>query len=101
MTCGPVIQEVLQGVVDTPSISIFRDRLLAFRRLADPVPLEVFKAAEICRDGRRKGYTIRSTVDCLVAAIAIEYGATVWHRDRDFSAIARYTPLRELSNYLT
>jgi predicted nucleic acid-binding protein len=33
-------------------------------------------------------------VDCLIAAIAIENGVPIWHRDRDFGAIARYTGLR-------
>ena len=98
VTCGPVIQEVLQGIADVSAIDTFRDRLLAFPRLADPMPLDVFlKAAEIFRDGRRRCYTIRSTVDCLIAAVAIDNNAIVWHRDRDFTTIARYTPLREIS----
>jgi predicted nucleic acid-binding protein len=29
----------------------------------------------------------------LIAAIAIENRVPVWHRDRDFNAIARYTAL--------
>jgi predicted nucleic acid-binding protein len=37
--------------------------------------------------------TIRSSIDCLIAAIAIENRVPVWHRDRDFSAIATYTAL--------
>jgi hypothetical protein len=41
-----------------------------------------------------KGYTIRSSTDCLIAAIAIESGVPVWHKDRDFEAFARYTSLR-------
>jgi predicted nucleic acid-binding protein len=52
------------------------------------------QAAEIYREGRRKGHTIRSTTDCLIAAIAIENGVPMWHRDRDYDAIAKYTPLR-------
>jgi predicted nucleic acid-binding protein len=32
-------------------------------------------------------------VNCLIAAIAIENRVPVWHRDRDFTAIARYTTL--------
>jgi len=34
------------------------------------------------------------STDCLIAAIAIDNGVPVWHRDRDFDAIAQYTPLR-------
>jgi predicted nucleic acid-binding protein len=37
--------------------------------------------------------TIRSSADCLIAAIAIANSIPVWHRDRDFSAIAKFTAL--------
>ncbi len=102
VTCPPVVQEVLQGFSDRASYSIFEDRLLAFPCLSEPVPLDLYvKAAAIYREGLRKGYTIRSAVDCLVAAIAIEHNVPVWHRDRDYTAIARYTPLRAVARYLS
>lgn len=93
-TCGPVIQEVCQGLRETPLRQVVIDGLLALPRLADPVPTGLFlEAAAIYRVGRRKGYTIRSSTDCLIAAIAIENGTPVWHSDRDFDHIARYTAL--------
>jgi len=102
VTCGPVIQEVLQGLdMHQPASVLFRESLLALTRLSDPLPVETFlNAAEIFRQGRRRGYTIRSGVDCLIAAIAIENNLELWHRDRDFSTIAHYTPLRAVSRYL-
>jgi predicted nucleic acid-binding protein len=45
------------------------------------------------RSGRRRGLTIRSSADCLIAAIAIENRVPVWHKDRDFAAIATFTDL--------
>lgn len=100
VTCGPVLQEVLQGLRDGPYPNV-RESLLAIPLIGDPTPLDMFlRAAEIYREGRRRGFTIRSTTDCLIAAIAIEHGATVWHKDRDFSVIARYTPLRVRAAYL-
>jgi len=57
-----------------------------------------FSAAEIYRQGRRRAITIRSSVDCLIAAIAIDHGIAVWHRDRNFSAIARYTGLEAVQS---
>ncbi len=102
VTCPPVVQEILQGFTDQTSYTSFEDRLLEFPCLSEPVPLELYmKAAAIYREGRRKGYTIRSAVDCLVAAIAIEHGVPVWHRDRDFTAIARYTSLRAVTRYVS
>jgi predicted nucleic acid-binding protein len=38
---------------------------------------------------------IRSSADCLIAAIAIANGIPVWHRDRDFATIARFTLLEQ------
>lgn len=50
-------------------------------------------AAEIYQEMRRKGKTIRSIVDCLISAVAIETGATILHKDRDFEYIAEYYPI--------
>jgi predicted nucleic acid-binding protein len=62
--------------------------------LSDPLPLSTFlEAAEIYRTGRRKGYTIQAAADYLIAAIAIANRVPVWHLNRDFSVIAKYTSL--------
>ena len=92
--CGPIVQEVLQGLKSGPAADAFRESFLALPVLSDPVPLDLFlDAAQIYSQGRRIGLTIRSSVDCLIAAVAIRNSAPVWHRDRDFDAIARYTSL--------
>ena len=94
VTCGPVVQEVLQGLRPGMQSDAFRTAFLAILVLSDPILLALFvSAADIYRQGRRRGITIRSSADCLIAAIAIDHGIPVWHRDRDFSAIARYTGL--------
>jgi len=95
VTCGPVVQEVLQGLRNDPASDAFREAFLVLPVLSDPLPTASFlSAAEIYRLGRAKGYTIRSSTDCLIAAIAIDNRMPVWHKDRDFEAIARYTSLR-------
>jgi predicted nucleic acid-binding protein len=95
ITCGPIVQELLQGLRDNPASSILRRDILALPRISDPVSLATFvEAAEIYRQGRQKGFTIRSSSDCLIAAIAIQNNVPVWHRDRDYSAIAKFTSLR-------
>ena len=66
-------------------------------RLADPLELEFFmEAADIYALGRRQGRTIRSSIDCLIAAIAVRHRVPVWHRDRDFEEIKKYTGLQTL-----
>jgi len=93
--CGPVIQEVLQGLRDDPASDKFRKQFLSIPMFNDPLQTSTFIfASEIYRLGRQKGFTIRSAIDCLIAAIAIENRATVWHRDRDYERIAKYTSLQ-------
>jgi predicted nucleic acid-binding protein len=99
-TCGPIIQEVMQGLrpgADTPE---FRESFLALPRLCDPMQLGVFlSAADLYRHGRQRGYTLRSPVDCLIAAVAIQNRVPVWHRDRDFDVISRFTNLQTVSRF--
>jgi hypothetical protein len=98
VTCAPVIQEIVQGLRPGAESETFRLAFLAIPVLGDPLSLSTFlSAADIYRQGRRKGFTIRSSVDCLIAAIAIQHQVPVWHRDRDFAAIARFTALEVVS----
>jgi predicted nucleic acid-binding protein len=93
-TCLPIVQEVLQGYRDRQSFDRFKSDFLALPCLAPNIDIESYiHAAEIFREGRRKGYTIRSSIDCLIAAIAIEHKVPVWHLDRDYELIAAFTSL--------
>jgi predicted nucleic acid-binding protein len=95
LTCGPILEEVLQGFEDDPITNRYVDHLMDVPRLSDPLPSELFvMAADIYRQGRRRGLTIRSTMDCLIAAIALDNNVTLWHRDRDFDNIAQFTNLK-------
>ena len=51
-------------------------------------------AAQIYRACRRKGFTVRNTVDCLIAATCLEAGTDLYQNDRDFEAIAKVRGLR-------
>ena len=93
-TCGPVIQEVLQGLRPGRQAQQIRWQLLGLPRLGDPVTVEIFlEAADLYAAGRRRGITIRSAADCLIASIAIRHKTPVWHIDRDFDRIAVFTGL--------
>ncbi len=85
-----VAQELLQGV-DTPEAFERLERYLASQRrveLSDPW-LGAVEAARIFGACRAAGFTICSTLDCLIARIAIEHGIPLLHDDRDFEDIAR------------
>ena len=97
VTCLPVLQEVLQGIGDDRAFVSLRAAMQAWPRVDDPLGADVVdRAVDVYRQTRRSGVTIRSSVDCLIAASALRHGLTVVHCDRDFAAIARVTGLHHI-----
>lgn len=90
----PVVFEVLSGARSDRELGITRRRLLRFPMLSVGGLATYERAATIQRACRAGGETIRTPIDCLVAAVAIQGGASVLHANRDFDAIARHTDLR-------
>jgi len=92
--CPIIIQEVLQGIrndkdyVNVRSIFAHMDVLII-----DPVEASI-GAAELYRQLRKKGVTIRKSNDCLIAFYAIYYNLPLINNDKDFVAIAKHTPLK-------
>ncbi len=94
VTCLPVVQEVLQGFRDEAAFRVAHDSMLAFPIVESPLRWEAFdEAIRLYRAARRAGYTVRSGVDCLIAACALRHGLAVAHCDRDFDAIAEVSSL--------
>ena len=95
VTCLPVVQEVVQGFRDEAAYGRARRAMLALPVVDSPMREEVFlHAADLYRAARRTGLTIRSGVDCVIAASAIRHRLEVLHHDRDYDAIARISSLR-------
>ncbi len=89
VVCPPIVQEILQGIRDPEGHARAREALLALPMVGSPLPLALYlDAAELYRGARRAGLTVRSSVDCLIAACAARHALTVLHRDRDFDALA-------------
>src|SRR4051794_28949307 len=96
VTCLPVIQEVLQGFLEEHAFRIAREAMFALPLLENSLSREAFEeAVQLYRAARRAGVTVRSSVDCLIAACAIRHGVTVLHLDRDFTLLARVSSLKE------
>jgi predicted nucleic acid-binding protein len=97
VTCAPVIQEVLQGIDDEGAFVRARTAMYALPCVESPLgPAVVDAAVDLYRGARRAGLTVRSSVDCLVAACAIRHGLTVVHCDRDYRHLARLYPLDQI-----
>jgi len=95
VTCLTIIQEVLQGFDDQGAYTVVREAMLSFPIVESPLGVEVFdEAVDLYRSARRAGLTIRSSVDCLIAACALRNSLTVLHLDRDFDSLARIHPLQ-------
>lgn len=86
-TCGLIVAEVFQGLRRKSGFgrvtSMFED--LDF---LEPTGIETYlRAAEVYRELRSRGITVRSTIDCILAALAEEHGCSVLARDRDLETI--------------
>ncbi|MGH8718041.1 MAG: type II toxin-antitoxin system VapC family toxin [Burkholderiales bacterium] len=86
---GVIYQEVLQGAETERDFERLRDHLSTqrFYHPHDPVT-SYLGAAQLYFQCRRQGVTLRSTIDCLIAQIAIEYELKLLHNDSDFERIA-------------
>ena len=89
VTCLPIIQEVLQGFDDERAFRVAHEAMWALPCVESPLSAEVVDAAgDLYRRARRAGFTIRSSVDCLIAVSASRHHLRVVHRDRDFPQLA-------------
>jgi predicted nucleic acid-binding protein len=85
-TCGVILTEVLQGIHDDDEHRRVKSVFDAFLFL--PMTRQIFlSAAELYRSLRRKGITIRNSVDCMIAAVALENDVALFHHDRDFDPL--------------
>jgi len=96
VTCLPVVQEVLQGFRDEGVFRRAREAMLSLPIVEAPLGEAAFlEAVALYRRARRAGRTVRSSVDCLIAACALRSDLEVLHRDRDYAALAAVSGLRQ------
>jgi predicted nucleic acid-binding protein len=87
---GLVVTEILQGLRrDVRRVEHF----LSLWDMLEPRGFSTYReASAISRLARSKGISL-TTIDTLIAAIALEHQATLFSLDKDFSGISRMTPL--------
>jgi len=86
-------QELLQGARDEREYKVLREYLdtqVIYYPPEDPGFYE--KAARLFFDLRRRGVTVRGSIDLLIALTAMENKLMLLHNDRDFEAVAAVTP---------
>jgi predicted nucleic acid-binding protein len=94
--CLPVYQEILQGIRDESAFRSMRSIIQAADFVENPLTMGIYdEAIALYRRARQRGLTIRSSVDCLIAACALRHNLVVIHRDRDYEAIGKISELRQ------
>ena len=94
---GVCFQEVLQGARDEREWGLLEEYLGSQELLFSPDPADTYReAARIYYDCRRRGLTLRSSVDCFIAQLVLEIDGTLLHNDGDYESIAQVRPLRLL-----
>lgn len=89
-----MLTEVLQGFADERAFSQAK-RLLLSLRLVDIGGRDIaVQAARNFRALRKRGVTVRKTIDSLIATRCIESGYVLLHADRDFDPFAMHLGLR-------
>ena len=91
---GIVLQEVLQGCRDEAHTRDVAKLLRACRGVHAVFPETHEHAASLYRRCRAAGRRVRGTVDCLIAAVALEHDLAVLAHDRDFGVLHAVCGLR-------
>jgi hypothetical protein len=89
--CAPVLMELRLTGDDLARRKIERT-LSGLPTITFDADADFELAADIYRAVRRAGHTVRSMIDCLIAAIALRSGAELVHRDVDIERIAAVLP---------
>ena len=92
-----IYQEILQGALHEQDFQSLADYLTSQTFFYPKYAAKSYRqAAYLYFASRRKGITIRSTIDCLIAQIAIENDLVLLHNDKDFLDIAKIAPTLKL-----
>jgi predicted nucleic acid-binding protein len=96
----PVRFELLQGCKSNAEWLSMDLRISAFKLL--PVTPEIWtNGARLSFECRRAGKTIRKSLDCLIAQMAITHACHLLHNDRDFEVISSLSPLQQTAVHMS
>ena len=90
---GIILTEILQGIPsekELKKVSGYLDDLI-FLPMSK---LSYCRSADIYREAKAHGHAIRSSIDCLIAACAIEHSVPLLQNDKDYLTIAKFSRLK-------
>jgi len=91
---GIIVLEVLQGIKADSAYNSIKSHFKNLPSLPAPT-FELYDgSAQLYRNLRKKGITIRKANDCLIAYYCMYYDIELCHNDIDFDRIAENTSLK-------
>ncbi len=88
-----IVQEVLQGIRQDKDYHQVKQSFEGFALLSPDAMEAAVGTADLFRQLRKKGVTIRKPNDCFIAFYALTYQVPIVHDDSDFDLIAAHVPL--------
>lgn len=91
-----ILCEVLRGIPDAREHAAVKEILLSFEVMTIGGVDLALEAADRYRALRRRGATVRKTIDLLIGTYCIVRDCVLLHSDRDFDPMTRHLGLRTL-----
>jgi hypothetical protein len=91
-----ILCEVLRGIPDAGEHAAVKEILLSFEVMTIGGVDLGLEAADRYRALRRRGVTVRKTIDLLIGTYCIVRDCVLLHSDRDFDPMTRHLGLRTL-----
>ncbi|MCX6053556.1 MAG: PIN domain nuclease [Chloroflexi bacterium] len=88
-----ILAETLQGFREDQDIKLAQVALSKFEQTGMVNLQLALQSAQNYRTLRKKGVTIRKTIDCLIATFCVSENHTLLHRDSDFDGFEKHLGL--------
>lgn len=92
-----ILTEVLQGFQNNNDFTIAKNLLLRIPVMPMVGQELAIKSAENYRHLRRKGITVRKTIDVMIATFCVYYSVHFLHNDKDFDPMVSFLKLKVIN----
>ena len=89
-----ILCEVLQGIRDEGTFEQVQTDLRKFQVFQTGGTALAVAAAQNYRNLRQRGFTVRKTIDCLIATLCLQAEHELLHRDHDFDCFEKALGMR-------
>ena len=89
-----ILTEVLQGFQNSKEFKVAKDLLMGIPFMPMVGRAIALKSAENYRFLRRRGVTVRKTMDVIIGTFCMYYQLPLLHDDRDFDPMVRFLGLK-------